>query len=223
MVFEIARLLSEEDLRELRQDVGSAPFRDGKLTARGVAQDVKYNLQLDARHQTAQKWSARVVRALNVNDRFNELAIPKVVMPPRFCRYASGMEYGPHLDLPVMRIAGDGFRTDLSMTVWLTEPAAYEGGELILQSDFGERRFKGAAGSAVVYPANTRHRVSRIESGERIVAITWIQSMVRDNVHRRILSSVATSANKLRGTRIHLEEAQLLHQVHHDLARMWSE
>jgi len=139
------------------------------------------------------------------------------------CRYDAGMSYGDHLDLPLMGTANGAIRTDISATVFLSDSADYEGGELVFASDYGTHRVRGKAGEAVLYPASTLHRVEPVLRGTRLVAITWIQSLVRDAAKRKIVFDLAQVATALDATGTNDEHARCLRQSQFNLLRMWAE
>ena len=164
-----------------------------------------------------------ILARLNTSDAFKAAAVPHTILPLRFCRYDVGMAYGTHLDLPIMGTASGSIRTDLSMTVFLTDPNDYEGGALVFESEYGTKSVRGAAGDAVIYPSSLLHRVEPVTQGSRMVAISWMQSMVRDPAARKILFDIVQVASKLEQTAANSPESLLLRQAHYNLLRMWAD
>lgn len=222
MIFELRNLLTQDTAFQLTRALASAPFHDGKRTASGCAAAVKNNLQLDESNEISQRCAAVVLAALSRHESFKSAAIPRTIMPLRFCKYRQGMSYGEHLDLPLVSTANGPLRTDLSVTVWLSNTDDYVGGDLVLQTAVGERRLRGNAGDAVVYPSNTRHRVAPVTKGERLVAISWIQSMVPDHRQRELLCTLARALAKVHAGDATEGTAEDLRGVHHELLRMWA-
>ena len=146
------------------------------------------------------------------------------MIPVRFCRYELNMGYGDHLDVPLMS-TGDGkpFRSDLSMTVFLSDPSTYLGGALVFQSEYGQREVRGAAGSVVVYPSSTLHRVEPVTKGSRVVGITWVESLIRDPAHRKIVFDLANAIDDLETRHGTTSEIGVLRQTHYNLIRTWAE
>jgi len=133
------------------------------------------------------------------------------------------MEYGEHIDDPVMGAAGERYRSDLAMTIFLNSPEEYQGGELVIQTPYGEQSIKSNAGDAVLYPATTRHRVTEVVSGERLVAVTWIQSLVRDNEQRNLLYQLSKTREKMLRKQPDSDDTKRIDNVYVNLVRMWSD
>ena len=161
--------------------------------------------------------------SLAENADFRSGALPYRVAQPVFARYTKGMYYGDHIDDPVMGSRIEKFRTDLAVTLFLNDPSEYEGGELVLQSNFGEKRIKLAAGDAVLYPASSLHRIDEVTHGERLVAVTWIQSMVRDNEKRELLFGLDQARNDLLAQAPKNDTSKKVDHTYVNLVRMWSE
>jgi PKHD-type hydroxylase len=133
------------------------------------------------------------------------------------------MQYGNHIDDPIMGPAGQRYRTDLSITVFLNSPEDYDGGELVVQTAFGEQRVKLEAGNAVMYPSGSTHRVAEVTHGERIVAVTWLQSMVRDTSQRELLYRLSQARDILLEKSKGEKETELVSNAYINLVRMWSD
>jgi PKHD-type hydroxylase len=223
MIVTLPDLLDRTCLDAVRQALATAPWQDGKDTARGRARDAKHNLVVPLDHVASVTAGRLVLERLSQHDGFKAVALPKVIMPLKFCRYDTGMGYADHLDLPLMGTSTGGIRTDISVTVFLSESADYDGGDLVFESEYGSQRVRGQAGEAVLYPASTLHRVEPVTRGTRLVAITWIQSLVRDAAKRKIvfdLAQVATALDAAGNTDAH---ARTLRQSQFNLLRLWAE
>jgi PKHD-type hydroxylase len=188
----IAGVVSPEDVAAVAAALRSATFRDGGETAGWHARLVKKNEQA-ARNGEVEGAARLIDRALRDNALFRMAALPRRLCPIAFSRYGPGMTYGRHIDDAIMGEGEDRIRTDLSVTVYLSEPDSYEGGELVIESMGGEDAIKLSAGSAVVYPTDSLHRVEPVTRGERLVALTWVQSLVRDPSMREILFDLDTA------------------------------
>ncbi len=223
MIVRLARLLDAAAIESILERLKVAPWEHGKQTALGNARLVKNNLVVPIEHDASKAASQVIVERLGKNEVFRAAALPKTVMPFRFCRYDEGMGYGSHLDLPLMATSGGAIRTDISMTVFLSPGEAYDGGELVFESDLGEQRIKGSLGECVMYPASTLHRVEPVTRGSRQVALTWIQSLVRDPAQRRILFDLAQVASGLDAEETQAQRAVLVRKAYYDLMRLWAE
>jgi PKHD-type hydroxylase len=223
MIVTLPDLLDEQTLRTVREALVGAPWQDGKSSAQGKAREAKHNLVVPLEHAASVAAGRSVLERLSQHDGFRAAALPKVIMPLKFCRYDVGMGYGDHLDLPLMGTATGGIRTDISATIFLSDSADYEGGDLVFESDYGTQRVRGKAGEAVLYPASTLHRVEPVTRGSRLVAITWIQSLVRDAAKRKIVFDLAQVATALDAAGSHDEHARTVRQSQFNLLRLWAE
>lgn len=181
MDYLVTRLLQTEEADGIVSELGQRNFSDGKLTARGHARDVKNNLQLSGPESDA--LTSVVVPAFQRSKDFQAFALPRRMAAPIFSRYDPGMEYGAHIDNAIMH----GLRTDLSITLFLSRPETYDGGELVLHLNLGKQEIKLDAGEAIVYPSTTVHHVAPVTRGARFAVVTWVQSIVRDERLRSIL------------------------------------
>ncbi len=186
MSYKVFRLLDRTQSEQIVAALEKARFVDGKATARGQAGDVKFNLQTRPSDEALEPLDEILRGALARHDAFHAFTHPKAVQIPIYSRYEPGMTYGPHVDRAVM---GDlaRIRTDLSMTLFLSPPESYEGGELTIRNEIGEDAVKLDSGEAVVYPSSAIHYVAPVTRGVRVAAVTWIQSMFRDASMREIL------------------------------------
>lgn len=186
MSYKVFRLLNREQADQIVAVLEKARFVDGKATARGTASDVKSNLQTNAGDESLEPLDDILRGALARHDGFQAFTHPKSVQIPIYSRYEPRMAYGPHVDRAII---GDlvRVRTDLSMTLFLSAPESYDGGELTIRSEIGDDSVKLDCGEAVVYPSTAIHHVAPVTRGVRVAAVTWIQSMFRDAAMREIL------------------------------------
>ncbi len=229
MLLEIPGILKSAEAAGIVAKLSRAQFVDGKLSAGGFAGAVKNNLEM-APNQEMMTLARQVYAGLAGHPVFNTFALPRKMLVPIFSRYDVGMEYGLHTDIAMMGIdqPEKATRTDLSFTLFLSEPGTYEGGELVIRTHVGENRFKPAAGSVVVYPSHNLHYVAPVESGVRYAAVSWAQSFVREDSRREILfelNGVAEGlAEKLEaGSPLTRDETDVLFGLYHKLMRMWAD
>ncbi|MFN8244564.1 MAG: Fe2+-dependent dioxygenase [Ferruginibacter sp.] len=220
-LFHIPELLTTDELSKIDALLHNASFTDGKLTASLAAKEVKNNLQVEAGSEILVQIQTIINGALQQSPLFNIAALPRHIYPFLVSKYTPGKYYGWHVDSPVM--GNPVIRTDLAMTIFLSDPATYEGGELIIQSDMGQIPFKPAKGDAVLYPCQYLHCVNEIKSGERIAAVTWIQSNVKDTEQRQILFQLNQVHSALYQQAPNAEATNLLLQTHSNLFRMWAD
>jgi PKHD-type hydroxylase len=221
----IPQLLKLEELNQIDSLLEKSRFVDGAKTASLAAKSVKNNLQIDIKdNNTLPQLQAIVNAVLQINPLFQIVALPKQIYPIVFSKYSEGMTYGWHVDSPQMgnpAVQNSVIRTDLAMTIFLSEPDTYEGGELLIQGSQGITAYKPAKGDAVVYPCMYLHCVNPITRGERRAAVTWIQSEVGSVEKRQILFNL----NQIHGILYQKDaasyESNLLLQTHSNLLRMW--
>jgi PKHD-type hydroxylase len=223
MLLHLKNILDQDMLNNAREMLGKVAFIDGKHSAGMAAEQVKNNEEMQQGTQQAQYLDQLVIGRLAENSDFRSAALPFRVAQPVFARYTPGMCYGNHVDDPIMGGGMEKFRTDVAVTVFLNEPADYAGGELVIQSPFGEQRVKYAAGDAVLYPANSVHRVEEVNNGERLVAVAWIQSMVRDAAKRELLFELDQARNALLQQDSEALTSQQVDRSYVNLIRRWSE
>ena len=221
MLIEISELLNPAQLQKIHALLLGATFVDGKLTAGMAAERVKQNEELKQDPQLLQRLYRILMASVGQNARFRSFALPNRVADFIFARYRPGMHYGDHVDDPIM--GGGKFRTDVSMTVFLNEPDTYEGGELVIRTPFGDKQVKLAAGSAVVYPSSSVHHVADVTRGERLVALTWMQSFVRDAAQRELLFELDQAREYLLRNEPDTEHAKAVDRSYANLLRMWAD
>lgn len=197
MILCIDQVLSNELLTRIRQTLGEARFRDGKETAGWHARTVKQNQQASGQDPAIASLRDDVMKTLANHTLFQIAARPRRMKPVMFSRYQQGMTYGNHVDDAVMPTPQGPMRTDLSFTLFLEEPAHYDGGELIMDTPQGEQRYKLPAGSMILYPSSTLHRVDPVTRGERLAAVGWLQSQVRQPEQREILFDLDTTRRQI--------------------------
>ncbi len=223
MLITIDSVIDAQQLEILNQALENAPFVDGRLSAGKAASRVKNNLEVNPEEQIATDLATVVMANLYNTEAFKLAALPYRVSTPIVARYTPGMHYGEHIDDPVMGAEGQRFRCDVATTVFLNEPDQYEGGELVVRTSFGEKRVKLAAGSAVVYPASSLHQVADVTSGTRLVAVTWIQSMVRDPAKREILYELGLAREGMLDNDPDSETTKQIDHSYTNLVRMWAD
>jgi PKHD-type hydroxylase len=222
MMLQIENFLQAEAVAMLLDLVEQGRFEDGRATAGAELQSVKANEQLRITEREGRVIQKVLLPAMERNQAFQSFAWPRRLHVPRLSRYRVGMEYGAHIDNPIMGGA-DPIRTDLSMTLFLSDPTTYEGGELILETAFGEQSVKMPAGGAVVYSTAFLHRVAPVSRGERIALVTWIQSLVKSPDQRQILSDIAIARENLKRTGGDPAALTQLLKIQTNLLKMWSE
>jgi PKHD-type hydroxylase len=222
MLITLTNVLTPQEIEHINQTISGVQFQDGQLTTGFSARGVKRNLQLPPDSPQAKELGQVVVKALQRQPLFMAAAIPARIHPPLFARYESGMTYGKHVDNAIMG-SSVKMRSDVSMTVFLSSPESYEGGELAIDDIFGHRQIKLDAGDAVLYPSTSVHHVNPVTSGKREVAVLWIQSLVRQDERRRILFELERMSSIIRSRSASQEEMESLQFCYHNLLRMWAE
>jgi PKHD-type hydroxylase len=222
LILPIANVLDADRLAQVRDLLAQGRYVDGKQTAGWHARLVKDNEQLAA-GEPAREAGAIVRKALLDHEVFRAAVLPHNFRPLLFSRYESGMAYGTHVDNAVMGGEGERVRSDISFTVFLSTPESYDGGELVIETTGSEQAFKLPAGSAIVYPSTTLHRVAPVTRGRREVAVSWVQSMVRAAEQREILFDLETTRRALFKRDGKSAEFDLLSKTHANLLRLWAE
>ena len=225
MLLHIPNVLTQEELAHGRRLLSQADWADGRLTAGTQSAQVKRNLQLPQQQQTARELQAMVEAALKRNSQFFSAALPKTVFPPLFNCYQGGMDFGNHVDNAVRSHPFDGswVRTDVSCTLFFSQPDEYDGGELVVEDAYGLHSVKLPAGDLVLYPATSLHRVEPVTRGARLASFFWTQSMVRDDARRTLLFDMDMAISRLRQQHGDTEELVTLTASYHNLLRMWAE
>lgn len=220
MDYQIIPVLEPAQLAHVMKRLRSHPFVDGKATAHGIAKDIKNNLQAERSGDSLAELDHLVSNALFSNSLFQAYAFPKRVRAPIFSRYEPGMNYGAHVDGAIMDDGGKPLRADLSVTIFLSQPDTYDGGELVIELPYGEEEIKLAAGEAVVYSSDTVHRVAPVTRGVRMAAVTWVQTAVHDARMRSLLFDLYRTIQQVEAKE---DPKLLLSKSYHNLLRMTSE
>ena len=217
----VENVLTKEELGWVRQLIANGRFSDGRGSAGGAAGSAKQNQQLDLPPDAAQQFSSMVIAALQRSNRFYRTALPLEISAPMVNRYAPGMCYGPHYDSPVFHAPnGSQLRGDMSVTLFISDPEEYDGGEL--HDSLSGQRVKLPAGNLVVYPSGGLHEVTPVTRGARHAIIFWVQSMVRDHAQRALLTSLDECVEKVSAKLpASSEEVRQLTGVFSNLGRMW--
>jgi len=199
MLVHMTALLTADELATIRRRLAEAHWGDGRVTAGHQSGQVKHNLQIGSDSPVGRELGLVVLRALEDCPAFLSAALPRHVFPPLFNRYDAGMGFGSHIDNAVRQVPGTAqrMRTDLSATLFLSDPADYDGGELVVEDSYGSHALKPAAGDLVLYPARSLHRVEPVTRGTRLAAFFWVQSMVKSTDQRAMLYDLDQSIQAL--------------------------
>ena len=223
MLGEIQNLLSQTELEKIQSLIRDAQWQSGSNSAGAHARDKKANEEM---HQGCESWKSInqiVVSKLYAHPMFQSMALPSKVSAAFVSRTQAGMYYGQHIDNPIMGSANARYRSDIATTVFLSDPATYDGGELSIESRFGQVSIKLAAGCAVVYPASSVHEVTPVTQGERIVCALWSQSMVRNEQQRALLHDLDEIRQALNQSTPNALVTQKTEHVYANLLRLWAD
>lgn len=223
MLIRIPSVLDRSELDNVRRLLAGAAFVDGKLSAGQAARRVKHNQEVDRDAREIEQLNNLLMNKLVQHPVYRSAALPLHIAAPYYARYTPGMQYGEHVDDPIMGADGQLYRSDLAITVFLSEPSAYDGGELAINTPFGEQLVKLPAGDAVMYPSSSLHRVTEVTRGERLVAVTWLQSLVRDPARRELLHELNHVRERLIASAPESEDARLINKTYVNLVRMWGD
>jgi len=221
----VPQVLTPDEISQARALMAQANWSDGRATAGPLAAQVKNNQQLPHDCEAAQTLRNMVLKALDRHPAIFPSALPRRMLPPGFNRYSgSSNAYGRHVDNAVHAAPETGalVRTDISCTLFLSDPASYDGGELVIVEGHSEQRVKLPAGHLVLYPGNSVHEVTPVTRGERLASFFWIESMVRDDAQRRILLDMDVALNQLRQQHGDNPATVALTGAYHNLLRMWA-
>ena len=225
MLLHIPQILGPEQVAPMREALAQTPWDDGRVTAGPQAAQVKTNLQITEEHPVAQHLGEIVLKALGRNETFLSAALPHKVFPPLFNCYRAGAQFGLHVDTAVRDVRSKGLRvrTDLSGTLFLSEPGEYDGGELVMEDTYGAHAAKLPAGDLVLYPSTSLHRVNAVTRGARLACIFWVQSLVREDAQRTLLFEMDSALQSLNRTAADHAAIVQLTGVYHNLLRRWAE
>jgi len=225
MLLPIPSVLSPAQVAQARQILDRAEWVDGKVTAGHQSASAKDNMQLPEGSPAARELGGLVLAALEQNPLFVSAALPSRVFPPLFNRYQGGQSFGTHVDNAIRQVTGTGhrIRTDLSATLFFTEPDEYDGGDLVVADTYGTHTVKLPAGHMILYPSTSLHHVKPVTRGARIASFFWIQSMVRDDGERTLLFDLDLAIQRLNSEQAGHATAVQLTGVYHNLLRRWAD
>ncbi len=222
MIFVIPNVLNSQELDDIASSLNEADFINGKTTAGWHAKLVKNNIQLKKKISYGEDLKELIKKALKRNLIFNSAIKPRIVHSILFSRYEVGMSYGRHTDNALM--GGQNFlKSDVSLTLFLNSPSDYVGGELVIEGTDDERKYKLEAGSAIVYPSSTLHRVEKVTEGVRLVTVAWVQSLIRDPYQREILFDLDVARRSIFAKEGKTIEFDLISKSHSNLLRRWAD
>lgn len=224
MLLHIPEVFSKAQVLALRQVLDDGDWVDGATSAGPLAAKAKRNQQFSTDSADYSALSQSVVDALTQHPLFISAALPQQLLPAMFNRYRDGNTYGNHVDNAIQTNArnGERVRTDISITVFLSEPEDYTGGELVIEDTYGSHEVKLPAGDAIIYPSSSLHRVEAVTEGVRVASFLWAQSLVRDAWQRNMLFELDMTLLKLRGQLGNSQEIVALTGHYHNLLRQWS-
>ena len=221
MVAILEQVLGEAEREAICRDLRQAPMVEGKLGAGKLGQELKSNLQVDSRTEVYQTLAKRVNAALQSHDEFTRHAIPRRIHPPLFARYLEGAYYRRHVDNAFMG-PFPTMRTDLSITIFLSDPNDYDGGTLTLETPFGLQEYRLQPGDAVLYPTYYPHYVSEVTRGERLAVVTWVESLVRDPLQREVIVDLSELMDWAIAAELDQDVMQKIEKTRLNLLKMWS-
>ena len=225
MLIHLTQVLNADELAQCRAALEGMDWSDGRGSAGYLSRAVKNNQQLPDDHPVARELGEVIIRALDRNERFTAAALPMKMVPPLFNCYEDGGDYGRHVDGSIRPVTGTPHRvrTDLSATLFLSDPGTYKGGELVIEDSLGPAEIKLAAGDMVLYPGTSVHGVKPVTSGRRLAAFFWIQSMVRSDQRRSILYELDNAIQKIATDTPEQGALTDLAGVYHNLLREWAD
>lgn len=227
MLIVIPEVFNQQQVRDLRAKLDGAEWVDGRVTAGHQSAQTKHNSQIPENHPVAREVGERILQALGTHQLFRSAALPLKVFPPLFNRYAGGQTFGTHVDNAIRTHAASGgrIRTDLSCTLFFSEPDEYDGGELIVEDTYGSKSVKLPAGDMILYPSTSLHHVTPVTRGARVSSFFWLQSMIREDSQRALLFDLDNSIQRIAtnpASDVQRSVVQLT-GVYHNLLRQWAE
>lgn len=226
MMLHIPGVLTPHQVAHCRARLDAAEWVDGRVTAGAQSAQTKRNRQLPESSPVAAELGELILRALSNHFTFISAALPARIYPPLFNRYASGESFGNHVDNAIRGLpgaSGQRIRTDVSCTLFFSDPDDYDGGELVVEDTYGTHEVKLPAGDMIVYPSTSLHRVEPVTRGERVASFFWLQSLVRDDWQRHMLFSLDANIQRLRAQLGDAAEVVGLTSHYHNLIRLWAE
>jgi len=227
MLIVVPEVFSKQQVRDLRAKLDAAEWVDGKVTAGHQSAQSKNNSQIPENHPVAREVGGRILQSLGTHPLFRSAALPLKVFPPLFNRYAGGQTFGTHVDNAIRTHAASGgrIRTDLSCTLFFSEPDEYDGGELVVEDTYGSKNVKLPAGDMILYPSTSLHHVTPVTRGARVSSFFWLQSMIRQDAQRSLLFDLDNAIQRVDSnpaTDVQRSVVQLT-GVYHNLLRQWAE
>lgn len=226
MLLSVPDVLTPAQVAEARTILNAAAWVDGRVTAGHQSAQVKHNRQLPENSPAAQQIGEMILNALGQNALFISAALPLRVFPPLFNRYEGGQSFGTHVDNAIRQVTGTGhrIRTDLSATLFFSDPADYDGGELMVEDTYGTHSVKLPAGHLILYPSTSLHHVRPVTRGARVCSFFWIQSMVRDDGERTLLFDLDSAIQRVNDPQADRAAAAVqLTGIYHNLIRRWAD
>ena len=225
MLLAVPDVLSAENVARWRERLDAAEWVDGNVTSGAQAAEAKRNQQLPEASPVAREIGGLILDALARHPLFISAALPLKIYPPLFNRYAGGQAFDAHIDNAIRPVSGSDFRvrTDLSATLFLSNPDEYDGGALVIEDTYGEKSVKLPAGHMILYPSTSVHRVTPVTRGARVSSFFWIQSMVREDSERALLFELDMAIQKLRAARADGAALVRLTGIYHNLVRKWAD
>ncbi len=225
MLLQIPNVLTDDEVARCRKVLEEAEWVDGRVTAGHQSARAKRNMQLPEDHPAAIELGGAIVAVLERSPLFMSAALPLKVFPPLFNRYEGGQLFGNHVDNAIRQVTGTShrLRTDLSATLFLSSPAEYDGGELVIEDTYGVHSVKLPAGHLILYPASSLHHVRPVTRGARLASFFWVQSMVRDDGERTLLFDLDTAIQRISQEAPEHPSAVQLTGVYHNLLRRWAD
>ena len=225
MLIQVPDIFDREQVAAIRARLDASQWIDGEVTAGHQSRRAKNNMQLAENAPAAIEIGDLILAALERNPLFVSAALPSKIFPPLFNRYSGGQSFGTHVDNAIRQVTGTEhrIRTDLSATLFFSDPDEYDGGELVVEDNFGVQRVKLNAGSMILYPASSLHHVTPVTRGARVSSFFWIQSMVRDDGERTLLFDLDSSIQRLSAESPDHPSVVQLTGVYHNLLRRWAD
>ncbi|BAH39769.1 MAG TPA: Fe2+-dependent dioxygenase [Gemmatimonas aurantiaca] len=225
MLLQVPEVLTPDEVRAMREMLDRAEWVDGRVTAGHQSSRTKNNMQIPEDNPIARQVGDQILAALQRHPLFVGAALPLKVFPPLFNSYAGGQSFGMHVDNAIRQVRGTPhrIRTDLSATLFLTDPEDYDGGELVIEDTYGQHRVKLPAGHLVLYPSTSLHLVEPVTRGARVSSFFWLQSMIRDDAERTLLFDLDMAIQRLNQDAPDHPSAVQLTGIYHNLLRRWAD
>ena len=223
MLTHIKGILDQNQLATAHKLIAAGKFSDGSSSAGMAARRVKHNEELILNQTHMSDLNNLVMNSLVNHPVYRSAALPLRIAAPYYAHYTKGMSYGEHVDDPIMGQGSELYRSDISITIFLNSPDDYDGGELVIQTSFGEQQIKLPAGNAILYPSSSTHRVAEVSRGERLVAVSWVQSLVQEPEKRALLHDMNQARETLLRDKPDADETRQVNQSYINLVRMWSD